>query len=316
MKRIAKFGAGLLAAVMLTGAFGGAVFAAGDANVVIGDKLNFEEGNEPFIAEERTMMPLRAISEALDATVYWFNDEKRVQIVRYDMLLSLQIGNNIMGKYKIENGVVSSQPESVELDVAAMIHNDRTYVPLRAISEAFNARISWDNPNRSAIIIPMEQPLNNMTVSEMSAQPDGTLCAVYGVIGRDNTTGLFYLRSLTKNASGEYSKISFCTPVKTSMSDNTGYGEYVSQYWLEQFGTENPSGMVVRFTGLTASLDGVTNAVLNKTTTGVKPLGYYDNYMKSLGLDFEPFDTLITGDAPVETPEEAPVEAPTEGLGE
>lgn len=287
-----------MAASMLFGTFSFSVSAAGAANVVIGSKLEFEEGNEPFIAEERTMMPLRAISEALDATVYWFNDEKRVQIVRYDMLLSLQIGNNIMGKYKIENGVVSSSPESVELDVAAMIHNDRTYVPLRAISEAFNAQITWDNPNRSAIIIPNEQVMNEVTVSEMLLQPEGTMCAVYGVIGRDNTTGLFYLRSLTKNAYGTYSQISFCTPVKTSMSDNTVYGEYVSQYWLEQFGTENPSGMVVRFTGLTASLDGVTNAVLNKTTTGIRPLGYYDAYMKALGLDYEPFDSIGSYETP------------------
>lgn len=291
-KKFLRFAACIASATLLLGAVPYAAFAEGDANVVIGSKLAFDEGNEPFIAEERTMMPLRAISEALDATVYWFNDEKRVQIVRYDMLLSLQIGNNIMGKYKIENGVVSSTPESVELDVAAMIHNDRTYVPLRAISEAFNAQITWDNPNRSAIIIPNEQTMNEVTVSEMALQPEGTMCAVYGVIGRDSTTGLFYLRSLTKNVYGAYSQISFCTPVKTSMSDNTAYGEYVSQYWLEQFGTENPSGMVVRFTGLTASLDGVTNAVLNKTTTGIRPLGYYDAYMKSLGLDYEPFDTM------------------------
>lgn len=268
------------------------VSAEGDANVIIGEKLVFEEGNEPFIANERTMMPLRAISEALDATVYWFNDDKRVQIVCYDKLLSLQIGNNVMGKYAIVNGQVSSQPESIELDTPAMIHNDRTYVPLRAISEAFDASISWDNPNRSAIIIPAEKQMNNVTVSEMKSLPDGTLCAVYGVIDRDLTTGLYYLRSLTKNSLGAYTQISFCTPVKTSMSDNTQYGEYVTQYWIEQFGVENPSGMVVRFTGVTATTDGAVCAVLNKTTTGINSFGYYDAYMESLGLDFEPFDGL------------------------
>ncbi len=267
-------------------------FAEGDANVVIGRKLEFEQGNEPFIANERTMMPLRAISEALDATIYWFDAEKRVQIVCYDTLLSLQIGNTVMGKYKIVDGEVSATPESIELDVAAMIHNDRTYVPLRAISEAFDAQISWDNPNRSAIIIPKEIETNDVLIKEMDALPAGTLCSAYGVISRDETTGLFYLRSLTKNTEGEYSRISFCTPRKTSMSEDTQYGEYVSQYWLEQFGTENPSGMVVKFTGVTALLDDVTRAVINKTTTGITPLGYYDNYMKALGIDYEPFDGL------------------------
>lgn len=284
----------LLSCLMIICIFAGmvSVSATGDANVVIGEKLVFEEGNEPFISNERTMMPLRAISEALDATVYWFNDDKRVQIVCYDTLLSLQIGNNVMGKYKIENGQVSGEPTSIELDVAAMIHNDRTYVPLRAISEAFNATITWDNPNRAAIIIPEKKVTNNVTISEMTGLADGTLCSTYGVISRDAVTGLYSLRSLTKNTAGEYARISFCTPLKTSISDNTQYGEYVSQYWIEQFGVENPSGMVVRFTGVTATTDGSVCAVLNKTTTGIHSYGYYDTYMKSLGLDYEPFDGL------------------------
>lgn len=268
------------------------VSAEGDANVVIGTKLQFEQGNEPFISNERTMMPLRAISEALDATVYWFGEDMRVQIVSYDTLLALEIGNNVMSKYKVENGQLSANFESIELDVAAMIHNDRTYVPLRAISQAFGATISWDNPNRSAIIIPAEKEMNKKTVAEMKIQPDGTLCSVYGVIGRDATTGLFYLRSLTKDAYGQYAKIPFCIPKKTSISDDTNYGEYLGKFWIEQFGTENPSGMVVRYSGLTALADGEMSAVLNKTTTSINPLGYYDEYMKSLGLDFEPFNTL------------------------
>jgi len=292
MKRYVCLISSLIIICVLTASLSCAVFATGDANVVIGKKLVFEEGNEPFIANERTMMPLRAISEALDATVYWFGDDQRVQIVCYDTLLSLQIGNNIMGKYKIIDGEVSSQPESIELAVAAMIHNDRTYVPLRAISEAFNATITWDNPNRSAIIIPNETEENSVLISEMLALPSGTLCSSYGVIYRDNESGLFYLRSLTKNAYGEYDRICFCVPKKTSISDDTEYGQYVSQYWLEQFGTENPSGMVVKFTGVTAALEGETRAVINKTTTGIRPLGYYDTYMKSIGVTFEPFESL------------------------
>lgn len=271
------------------------VSATGDANVVIGEKLVFEEGNEPFISNERTMMPLRAVAEALDATVYWFNDDKHVQIVLYDTLLSLNIGHGVMGKYKIENGKANSETgESIVLDAPAMIYNDRTYVPLRAISEAFDATITWDNPNRAAIIIPSEKQTNDVMVSEMAALPSGTLCSGYGVIDRDMTTGVYYLRALTRNSAGEYAKIAFCTPSQTSMSEDTEYGLYVSQYWLEQFGLENPSGMVIRFTGVTAMPPEATSncIVLSKTTTGIRSYGHYDEYMKSLGLDYEPFVNL------------------------
>lgn len=292
MRRISRIVSCLVAVIMLSSCF--AAYATGDANVVIGKKLAFEEGNEPFIYEERTMMPLRAISEALDATVYWFGDKNVVQIVSYDKLLSLQIGNELMSKYTIINGEANVDGrEVIPLEVAPMIYNDRTYVPLRAIAEAFDASISWDNPNRSAIIIPVEAKLNNVSISEMTALPDATLCATYGVICKDETTGLFSLRSLTQDAVGEYSNIIFCAPTKTSISDNTRYEDYMAQYWTEQFGTDNPSGMVVRYTGVTVDMqDGNMRAALTKTTTGIKGLGYYDDYMKSLGLDYVPFASL------------------------
>ncbi len=266
-------------------------YAAGDVNVVIGNKLTFQEGNEPFIYNGYTMMPLRAVSEALDATVFWFGgDKKMIQIVNYDTLLSLQIDNNMMGKYKVQDGEPVHEKD-IKLDVVAMIQNDRTYVPLRAIAEAFDANISWDNPNRTANIIPSKKNENNVSIAEMLTLPANTLCATYGVICKDKETGLFYLRSLTRNELGSYAQISFCTPVKTSISDETQYEEYVSQYFTEQFGTDDPTGVVVKFTGVTAVLeDGVVRATLNKTTTGMKSLGKYDEYMKSIGVDCVPFE--------------------------
>lgn len=291
MIKFKRLAAALLSVGILASVVPATVSADGDVNVVIGNKIEFEEGNEPFIYEGSTMMPLRAISEALDATVYWFQDTNNIQIVSYDTLLALTIGNSMMGKYKIENGEPVSQPESIKMSVKPMIVNDRTYVPLRAISEAFDAKISWDNPNRSAIIIPNEKVMNKVSVRDAAALSDGTLCSIYGVIGKDSGNGTFYLRSLTRNESGSYSQISFCTPKKTSISDNTDYNEYLTKYWLEQFGTENPSGMVVRFTGVTADLENSTTCIiLNKTTTGIKSLGYYDTYMKSLGIDCEAYN--------------------------
>ncbi|MBE5041114.1 copper amine oxidase N-terminal domain-containing protein [Ructibacterium gallinarum] len=266
---------------------------AEENKVVVGEKLEFAPGSEPVIVDDRLMLPLRAVSEALDATVYWFDDDKRIQIVLYDSLLSLQIGNNVMGRYTITGGKAEAV-DTIEMDVPAMIQNDRTYVPVRAISEAFSADVKWDNVNRTATIVPMKRDKNELTVAEIGAQDEGVLCAAYGVIGRDNETGIFYLRSLQKNSFGEYDKMSFCTPVKTSSSDDTAYGDYISQYWLEQFETENPSGTVVYFTGITSRIDGQLYLVINKTTTSIRSLGYYDVYMKSLGMSFEPYETVVS----------------------
>lgn len=280
---------GFLVLCLFVCMFGGmSAVSAQDAAVVVGEQLVFPTDSEPIIINGRVMLPLRAISEALDATVYWFGDDKRIQIVRYDSLLSLQIGNNLMGRYIIKNGKTESM-DTREMDVPAMIQNDRTYVPLRAISEAFSAEIYWDNPNRIATIIPKARDIVHNSIQEVLAAPEGTLCAVYGVIDWDMDHGTYYLRSLSKNRYGDYDVISFCTPVKTSMSDETAYGDYISAFWLEQFGTENPAGTVVDFSGITSIVEGQQRLVINKTTTTIRSLGYYDNYMKALGVGYEPF---------------------------
>lgn len=280
--------AGLLAACMLTSSIGmgiSSIVYADDINVVVGEKLEFTEGAEPVIVNDRVMLPLRAVSEALGATVYWFNDEKRIQIILYDTLLSFRIDNNLMGCYKIVNGTASLE-KTTEMDVPATIYNDRTYVPVRAISEAFSADIQWDNTNRSAVIIPKEVVKNYLTIKEATIQDEGTLCSVRGVIGRDNDTGIFYIQSLGRNSMGEYDRISLCTPRKTSIADETDYGDYIKSYWIEQFNTEDPSGIVVEFNGVIQIPGEVSEKylVVNKTTTSITSLGYYDEYMKSMGF--------------------------------
>ena len=54
-----------------------------------GQPIDFSEAERPYIQNDRTMIPLRAIAEALGATVYWFNTDKKIQIVRYDTTLRL-----------------------------------------------------------------------------------------------------------------------------------------------------------------------------------------------------------------------------------
>lgn len=280
--------AGLLVVCMLTAIMGMGVSTiayADDISVVVGQKLEFSEGSEPVIVNDRVMLPLRAVSEALGATVYWFGTDKRIQIVLYDTLLSLGIDNNFMGCYKIINGTATLE-KTIEMDVAATIYNDRTYVPVRAISEAFSADINWDNNNRAAIIMPKEIERNELSIREASIQDEGTLCVVRGVIGRDEDTGIYYIQSLGENAFGEYDRIPLCTPKKTSIADETEYGEYIKSYWAEQLKTEKPSGIVVEFSGVVQRPTEASEKylVVNKTTTGITNLGYYDEYMKSMGF--------------------------------
>lgn len=101
-----------------------------------GEKCEFDV--YPKIENDRTLVPLRGVFEALNATVSWDDITKTVTAVKDSVTVTLQIGSNILYK----NG------EAVEIDVPAKIENSRTLVPLRAVSEALDCSVGWDCKNR------------------------------------------------------------------------------------------------------------------------------------------------------------------------
>ena len=104
---------------------------------VDGVQIDFDQ--QPIIQDDRTLVPLRGVFEALGATVYWNNDTRSVTAYKDGTTVELAIGSSAM--------YVNGQPKY--LDVAGQIINDRTMVPLRAISEAFGAGVYWDNDTRT-----------------------------------------------------------------------------------------------------------------------------------------------------------------------
>jgi hypothetical protein len=99
-----------------------------------GQPLPFTD-SQPIIEEGRTLVPLRAIFEAMGASVGWNQDTQTITAVKDDTSVVLQIGSNA----PIVNGQVK------QLDVPAKIINGRTFVPLRFISEAFGSIVNWDS---------------------------------------------------------------------------------------------------------------------------------------------------------------------------
>ncbi len=89
----------------------------------------------PQIVEDRTLVPLRAAFEALDAQIIlWDESTSTVHAQAPDGdVISLQIGSN---KLFMAN-------EVYEMDVPAKIINDRTMVPIRAIAECLGCEVEW-----------------------------------------------------------------------------------------------------------------------------------------------------------------------------
>jgi len=149
-------------AIMLVFTFSTNVFASDDLTVKVnGETIEFTDA-KPFINEVgRTMIPIRFVSEALGAEVDWDGNTKTATIVlkkRFDTYTSkVTIGSKAMDYeiYNSENADLSKK-EIVQMDTTPIIYNDRTYVPLRAISEALYSHVDWDGSTRTVIIIEKE----------------------------------------------------------------------------------------------------------------------------------------------------------------
>ncbi|HZG13391.1 MAG TPA: copper amine oxidase N-terminal domain-containing protein [Candidatus Bathyarchaeia archaeon] len=97
----------------------------------------------PVEVNGRTLVPLRAIFEALGAKVEWDEATQTVTATKDNNTIKLTIGSKVAYK----NG------EKIFLDVPAQLYNgDTTMVPIRFVSEALGAKVGWDAYSNSVII--------------------------------------------------------------------------------------------------------------------------------------------------------------------
>lgn len=110
---------------------------AGAPRVLLnGQQLSFDV--PPTIESGRTLVPLRAIFEAMGATVNWDAASITVTATKGSTTVILPVGSR----------VATVNGKSIALDVPAKIVNNRTLVPLRFVSESFGAQVDWNNTER------------------------------------------------------------------------------------------------------------------------------------------------------------------------
>ncbi len=105
---------------------------------VNGSKLYFDV--QPQIINGRTMVPLRAIFEALGAEVQWDGNLRKVSARNDNHAVELIIGEPTMNVWHLD---FSGPSGWTYLDSPAVIIDGRTLVPVRAISESFNCEVEW-----------------------------------------------------------------------------------------------------------------------------------------------------------------------------
>lgn len=105
-----------------------------------GDKIEFDV--QPQLIDNRTMVPLRKIFEAMGAVVDWDDNTQTVTATKDSERVIATINNKnvyISGETKI-------------LDVPPMVVNDRTLVPVRFVAESFGANVDWVDNTQTVVI--------------------------------------------------------------------------------------------------------------------------------------------------------------------
>ena len=96
----------------------------------------------PIIREGRTLLPIRAVIEALGGSVAWDAVQRKATVT--------------LGTHTVEVWIGSRQARvdgvNVALDVAAIIVNSRTLLPLRFVAENLGCTVTWDPVGRTVTI--------------------------------------------------------------------------------------------------------------------------------------------------------------------
>jgi hypothetical protein len=121
----------------------GTAIASDEIKVFVnGSEMSFPDQKPVINSDNRTLVPVRFVSQALGAAVGWTEASKKVTVELGDKVLTLAIGKReaTVGAY------------TITLDTAAALMNDRTMVPLRFISEGLGANVQWDDSTRTIYI--------------------------------------------------------------------------------------------------------------------------------------------------------------------
>lgn len=109
--------------------------------IINGEEILFKD---PILNESgHLLLPMRDFYEAIGATVYWNQEKKMASSVRNNQTVDLTINS----KTAVVNG------NKVQVSVAPIVYKDRTYIPMRFVSENSDGIVYWDEERQVVEVI-------------------------------------------------------------------------------------------------------------------------------------------------------------------
>lgn len=155
-------------------------------------EIFFDDQTPVILGEGTTLVPARGVFEAMDAEVEWDEEKQQVEVTSADnmTIVRIVIGDSTLRSYDMRGlfgALLSGQdfkaPETnVMLEVAPQIINDRTMIPLRAISEALKAKVDWngadytiDITTKDAPVVKDDAPAYSLSASSLTVKEGETV---------------------------------------------------------------------------------------------------------------------------------------------
>lgn len=133
------------------------------------DGVTLESDIPAFILDNRTLVPVRIVSENLGAQVTWKQDTRQVQIETGGTSITLTIGS----AEALVNGEAVELYDGVPATMAAVGSLTRTMVPIRFVSEQLGAQVDFDNETSTVRITTAQEETYSLTAPTL--RDDGTI---------------------------------------------------------------------------------------------------------------------------------------------
>ncbi len=134
------------------------------------DNLPLSLDVAPIIEEGRTLLPFRAVAEALGISVTWDETSQTITALNKGTTIQLILNNPV--------AYVNGQPRN--LDVPARLVEARCLVPLRFLTETLACKIEWLGPEQGIKIFSPPEDMNVLGFYALGTKTSSSWLSLFG----------------------------------------------------------------------------------------------------------------------------------------
>ncbi len=239
-------------------------------------KVNFDDtilqfDVNPKIINGRTLVPFRKIFEAFKSNVTWNNETKQIIAEKNNIIIKLKPGNK--DAFKNNSKIV--------LDVPPTIFENRTFIPVRFISESVGAKVNWSSKEQTVFIESPDSKEPNLTAAQFQKKYNNIFdkystdkASYYEQLTKLEGYSLLENNTVTLKSSSDFQFVQSILDSQKILKDNFMFSFDTSEvnnlYWSSVYFSEDESFSDYFYYDFTADLiNGNNKIIVNKNDFSV-----------------------------------------------